>query len=158
MEYKTIATTRFNKKTFQENKKYNSLIKSCKCIYGTPIKIKTNIPLDSHIYVLEMNNDRNKIEGIGYIVNRNIVDKNYRIYEDMDYNRYIYKGKKYLSIENIDDKFNKYLIEILEKLVFKGKQHCKRAQGITELAHSILYNEFNFNFVECFDKMFKKYT
>ena len=37
-----------------------------------------------------MNNERNRIEGIGLIKNLLVVDKRHKIYENNDYNRYIY--------------------------------------------------------------------
>ena len=93
MKSKTITTTRFNNETFQQNKNYVNKTGIRGCIYGTPMKMKSNIPMETTVYVIEMNNEKNKIEGIGVINNRLILDKTYRIYKDMDYNRYIYKGK-----------------------------------------------------------------
>ena len=52
-------------------------------LYGSPVRIKENIPLDTAIYVIEMNNSTNIIEGIGMIKNENILDKHYRIYNDI---------------------------------------------------------------------------
>jgi len=89
-------------------------------------------------YVIEMNNSQNKIQGIGLIINKHHPDKYYRIYNDQDYNRYIYKGKKRLDVSIITDPYYKKVIEVLEQLLFKGERHCKRAQGITELPHWIL--------------------
>ena len=86
MKSKTITTTRFNTDTFHQNRQYVQKTGIKGCIYGTPMKIKDIIPMESSVYVIEMNNDINKIEGIGLINNRLILDKNYRIYKDMDYN------------------------------------------------------------------------
>jgi hypothetical protein len=80
MNIKTIATTRFNEKTYEQNVNYKKKMGQLACLYGTPIKIKETIPLESQVYVIEMNNSTNKIEGIGLIQNRLILDKNYRIY------------------------------------------------------------------------------
>jgi hypothetical protein len=104
-----------------------------------------------------MNNTTNKIEGIGLITNKNILDKPYRIYDDMDYNRYIYKGNKRIKVESISDEYNKRVISVLEQLLFKGERHCKRAQGITELPDWILHNKFEFDFVQVFTQIFNKY-
>jgi len=81
MKNKTIATTRFNNETHFQNSTYKQKVKQIgyECIYGTPMKIKEKIPLHSYVYVIEMNNDKNKIEGIGLIKNERKVDKNYRI-------------------------------------------------------------------------------
>jgi hypothetical protein len=122
------------------------------------MKIKPNVPLESNIYVIEMNNEKNKIEGIGLINNRLVLDKNYRIYNDMDYNRYIYKGRYRLDASSINDDYYKRVIYVLEQLVFKGERHCKRAQGITKLSDWIIDNKHEFNFIKCFDDMFNKYV
>ena len=158
MKSKSITTTRFNNETFQQNKNYMKKANIKGCIYGTPIRIKSNVPLETTVYVIEMNNDKNKIEGIGLINNRTILDKNYHIYNDMDYNRYIYKGNCRLDISSISDEYFKRVIYVLEQLLFKGGRHCKRAHGITNLADWIINNKHEFNFIKCMDDMFNKYV
>jgi len=157
MSNKFIATTRFNDETFNQYISYKDKINTPGCIYGSPLRIKENIPLDAHIYVIEMNNSINKIQGIGLIVNKHHPDKYYRIYNDQDYNRYIYKGKYRLEIANIQDPYYKKVIHVLEQLLFKGERHCKRAQGITELPYWILNNKHQFDFIKCFNNLFNKY-
>jgi hypothetical protein len=158
MKSKAITTTRFNNETFQQNKNYIKKSNINGCIYGTPIKIKSNVPLETTVYVIEMNNEKNKIEGIGLINNRLILDKSHRIYNDMDYNRYIYKGSRRLDTSSINDEYYKRVIYVLEQLLFKGGRHCKRAQGITNLADWIINNKHEFNFIKCMDDMFNKYV
>jgi len=158
MKSKSITTTRFNNETFQQNKNYMKNANVIGCIYGTPIRLKSNIPLETPVYVIEMNNETNKIEGIGLINNRTILDKNYRIYNDMDYNRYIYKGHYRLDTSSISDEYFKRVIYVLEQLLFKGGRHCKRAHGITNLADWIINNKHEFNFIKCMDDMFNKYV
>lgn len=153
----TIATTRFNEETYRQNINYRKNIQYKGCLYGSPLKIKEKIPLESNVYIIEMNNEKNKIEGIGLIENRNILDKNYRIYNDGDYNRYIYKGNIHLLVSDIIDNYNKRVITVLEQLLFKGERHCKRAQGITQLPEWILNNKSKFDFIHCFNEIFKKY-
>jgi hypothetical protein len=157
MKSKTITTTRFNNDTFQQNRHYIDKTKIQGCIYGTPMKMKSNIPMESSVFVIEMNNDKNKIEGIGLINNRLILDKNYRIYKDMDYNRYIYKGKHRLDTAIITDDFYKQVIYVLEQVLFKGERHCKRSHGITKLSDWITNNRHEFDFIKCIDNMFNKY-
>jgi hypothetical protein len=152
---KTIATTRFNDETYQQNKIYKTKIKHSGTIYGIPRKIKDKIPLGSCIYVIEMNNSKNKIEGIGLIKNEQVLDKNYRLYEERDYNRYIYKGSKHISIEEIKDVYFNKVIEVLEYCCFKGNRHYKRGQGITEISDWMLYNKHNVDFIKIFDDIFK---
>jgi endonuclease V-like protein UPF0215 family len=44
-----------------------------------------------------MNNETNKIEGIGLIRNHLAHDKRHKIYNNNEYNRYIYRGKYWLD-------------------------------------------------------------
>mgnify|MGYP000221082364 CR=1 FL=1 len=155
--HKLVATTRFNSKTYEENENYRLRICPSGSIYGTPMKMADKIPLESLVYVIEMNNSTNKIEGIGIIYNRPVLNRRHRIYDDMDYNRYIYKGKKRISIMDITDDYNKQVIVVLEQLLFKGASHCKRAQGITALPDWIVHNRFGFNFTECISKLCDMY-
>ena len=152
---KTIATTRFNDETYSQNIIYKKRIKHNGALYGSPVRIKEKIPLDICIYVIEMNNSKNKIEGIGMIKNENVLDKNYRVYEERDYNRYVYKGSRHISREEItNDYFNK-VIKVLEVCCFKGSKHCKRGHGITQISDWILHNKHNVDFIKIFDNIFK---
>ena len=74
MSNKTIATTLFNDETYEQNVNYKNKIGHTGCLYGTPMKIKETIPLESNVYVIEMNNTTNKIEGIGLIMNKHILE------------------------------------------------------------------------------------
>jgi hypothetical protein len=75
-----LACTRFNNKTWQEyqtwlnanQETYEQIYhRPLKCIYGSPREISPKkIPLHAKILVIEMNNDENKIEGIGEIINQ----------------------------------------------------------------------------------------
>ena len=75
-----LACTRFNNKTWQEyqqwmtahQQSYEQIYqRPLKCIYGCPREISNKkIPPQAKILVIEMNNDENKIEGIGEIINQ----------------------------------------------------------------------------------------
>lgn len=132
-----ICVTRFNNKTYNENIRFRNT-HNIKCIYGTPKKITETILPNEYIIVLEMNNDKNKIEGIGIIKNQLCYDK-YIIYEDNNYNRYIYISNKYININSLDTIEIK-LINELEQLLFKTKLHMKRGSGIQLLPKYILNN------------------
>ena len=124
-----IGTTRFNDHTFEENRNWRRKHKHNGCIYALNKKIPDSIPPDSLIYVLEMNNDRNKIMGIGMIRNRRDTKQRIRIYHDNPYyNRYIYHSKQRIAAKDV--KYQK-LLAVLERLIFKGSRHMKRGQGIT---------------------------
>ena len=62
----SLLTSRFNEKTWNENQKYR-LKKEIGCIYCSPCPIANEIPLDSIMFILEMNNDKNRIEGINLV-------------------------------------------------------------------------------------------
>lgn len=141
-----IFVTRFNNKTIEENRSWLKKNNTNGCIYGSPIKISEKILPETYIIVLEMNNSLNKIEGIGIIKNKIILHdkKKYKIYQENNYNRFIYKSN--MRIDKTS--FNKYelvVINNLEKLLFKSYNHCKRGQGIQNIPkHINENNDFNY--------------
>jgi hypothetical protein len=124
-----IACTRFNNETYNENMKYREKNNEI-AIYGTSTKIRNIYPIGCIIFVVEMNNETNKVEGIGLIRNNLDIYKRRKIYSNGDYNRYIYKGNYWLSREELINK-NKEVIDILDIILFKGKSNLKRFSGIT---------------------------
>ncbi len=124
-----LACTRFTNDTYQENKNYrenhNEVV-----IYGAGLKIRDTYSSDILLFVAEMNNTTNKIEGIGLIKNMLVCDKKYRIYENSEYNRYIYRGKHWVSRSQIND-FDSEINDIFDIILFKGKSHLKCRTGIT---------------------------
>ena len=84
-----------------------------------------------------MNNETNKIEGIGKIVNYVHTDRKYKVYSDNNYNRYTYYGKVRINREMIK---NKEKLEKLEERLFKGKSHIKRGQGILNVPNDIYHD------------------
>ena len=123
-----IGTTRFNEKTWGENETWRRTHGWEGCIYGVPGTLPEDIRKSAFIYVIEMNNERNEIMGVGRIKNNR--GTHCRLYSDPNYNRYIYRGKK--RVDKVD-MLDKECVEILEKRLFKGKAHMKRGQGITRL-------------------------
>jgi hypothetical protein len=58
-----IFTTRFSNYGIKENRAWragNGLDSSC--VYGTPVMITHHVMDDAYAFVIEMNNDKNKIE------------------------------------------------------------------------------------------------
>ena len=147
----TIATTRFNNKTWKENVNWREKNKYTGCIYGTPVQIRELFVSNTNIIILEMNNDTNKIIGIGLIKNRLFFDKYYKIYSEQNYNRYTYKGQNRISRESLTEKQEK-VIKILDIILFKGKNHLKRGHGITTLPYSLIKNKKNWNIIIKFFK------
>jgi hypothetical protein len=148
-----IATTRFNNETWEENKKWREKHDWDGCIYGAPVKISEDIPGYSALFILEMNNDKNKIEGIGLIYNRLYYDNSYRIYADRNYNRYTYKSKYRISRENLSTE-EETIMKKFDVLLFTGSRHLKRGQGITSVPRYILKNKDNFNYKKYFKHLF----
>lgn len=129
-----VMVTRFNNLTWNENCRWRERNSFDGCIYNSPIHIKDEIPLMINIYVIEMNNETNKIMGIGKIINKVYTDKKYSIYEEKNYNRYTYRGKQRISRESIKEKEK---LEKMENKLFKSKSHLKRGQGITQVSYDI---------------------
>jgi hypothetical protein len=99
-------------------------------IYGTGFQINAKYPIGVILFVLEMNNEENRIEGIGLISNNLVFDKKHKIYDDTNYNRFIYRGDHWLSREKIIA-IDPEIVTIFDKILFKGKSHLKRQSGIT---------------------------
>lgn len=124
----TIAVTRFNQTTWNENCRWREKQKLTGCIYGTMQLICGKIHDNYRIYVLEMNNDTNTIEGIGIISNKRYPRE--KIYSMNSYNRIVYKGTHRIDKTEFSEE-EQCFIKCLENLVFKGSTHVKRGSGIT---------------------------
>ena len=133
-----IMTTRFNNETAEQNRIYRTKkhIENY-CIYGTPVEVSRSIATDAKMIVLEMNNDKNQIIGIGLLVNRRNIN-NYTIYENPGYNRYCYLGKDRIKREEMSEE-EEITMKIFDKLCFEGKLHSKRGHGLRTFPTKILY-------------------
>ena len=156
-----VATTRFNSKTWEEHERWIQKYNVKGCCYSTPVKIAENIPLESRIFVIEMNNDTNKIQGIGCITNFLRMDKHFKQYKDGNYNRFSYRSRYRLDRKElmeakitIMDKCI-LLLDLLEPICFKGSTHSKRGQGIIQLPKTIQENK-HIRFNKCLEILFKE--
>ena len=70
-----LMVTRFNTKTWNEFLRYRDKKDIKGYIYGTPVRIKNNIPVDEILIVFEMHNDLNKVMGISLVKNYLRMDK-----------------------------------------------------------------------------------
>ena len=132
-----LASARFNSKTFAERQEYMDN-KKVMC-YGTQNKIKSSVPLNTLLFVVEMNNEKNQIMGVGLI--RNMVSpKPFTIYEDHNYNRYTYTGVYRLTREQMEE-LDEEVVSILDIILFKGYTHIKRHSGITIIPPKLLYDD-----------------
>jgi len=130
-----LACTRFNNTTYNENKLYR-LQHNEAVIYGPAYKIRDIYPSGSLMFVIEMNNEKNKIEGIGLIKNSLVSDKRYKVYDNGEYNRYIYRGNYWVSREQLIS-LEPEIIEICDNILFKGKSHMKFRSGITIITEKL---------------------
>lgn len=116
-----LTCTRFNNKTWQEYQEWKHANQQTyeqiynrplKCIYGAPREIShKKIPPEAQILVIEMNNDVNRIMGVGEIQNKTACEvyrsnkqtkttpviKFNNIFSDRNYARYIYIGNSHYA-------------------------------------------------------------
>ena len=133
----TLVTSRFTNDTLETNRNYKHKKNITGCIYGSPQEMSPKIMYDSLVFVIEMNNDTDKIEGIGLVRNKPYLDKYYRIYEHGDYNRYIYKSKYRIDRTTLWE-HNSALVKVLEYVLFGEKTHLKRGSGFTTVTQKLL--------------------
>jgi hypothetical protein len=151
----TVCITRYNNKTWAERTAWLAANPGYACIYKSPVAIKSDIPYEASLFVLEMNNDTNRIMGVGRIVNEIRADRGYRIYEDQNYNRYTYLGRQRLDRDVImQSSVHARVLETLERMLFYGSRHAKRGHGIHELPVRIRKNRPGFSFTHFFAELF----
>ena len=147
-----IASTRFNNETLKQNMDYRLRVREKEkekdneknkdtivAYYGSLIKVHKKISVGAFMFVFEMNNELNRIEGISLVRNTLVLDKRHKIYTNEDYNRYIYRSIYWLSRDQISE-LDPELVTTFDKILFKGKTHMKRACGITVLNEKLLRN------------------
>jgi hypothetical protein len=154
----SVVTGRFNSETIIPNYEYRKR-HNLKCIYCCPSRLSPKIPHESLVFVIEMNNTTNMIEGIGLIKNKFDLTKYYKVHSDPNSNRYIYIGNYFMDRKTIYD-INSQLVDILEQILFKGKTHSKRGSGLTTIPEKVLKldickdinikNEIKQIFIRCF--------
>lgn len=140
-----VGVTRFNMTTWTQRERWRE--NAGGVIYPTPCLITPKIPQDSWIAVLEMNNDINQIEGIGFI-RKNLWKMRVKVFEDQNYNRYSYRSEYYKPRETMTSQ-QLECIRLLEQQVFTGYTHLKRGYGITKMPYK-LYRRYRIQFDEFF--------
>lgn len=126
-----IGTVRFNNKTYIENLKWKQRKGYNGCAYGLNKPLSIKIPTGKYIYIIEMNNEINKIMGIGKIKNVIIHSNRSRMYNEESLNNFIYKSPDFIPrLKIIETKFKGELVlKLLENILFRGSKHFKRGQG-----------------------------
>lgn len=111
------------------------------------------IPPDVLLGVLEMNNDINRILGIGLIHNK--TRPKTWVYEQGNYNRNTYFGTRRIDRSEMTEAEEK-IMELLDAYCFKGNGHLKRGQGITCFPLKYLFESFeqNVDILQEIKKMF----
>jgi hypothetical protein len=132
-----IMTSRFNDETISENKTFRARNPKIGCIYCAPQMISKKVPLDSVMFILEMNNDKNRIEGIGMVRNHPHANK-YNVYDNGNYNRYSYIGKYRIDRDSMTEHENE-IMTVFDILCFTGNKHMKRGQGLKAFPVDFLY-------------------
>lgn len=154
-----IETTRFNQHSFNVNK--NARGKGC--LYGNPHPLKKRI--QPFRLVFELNNDTNRIEGVGLISDRcllrgkNTVFRN--VYENTLFNQNVYRGEYRLERSIIDNYSNisKQIFQRLDEICFHGFYHIKRGNSISKLpfVHILtIQQEFDVDLVDFIRSILKK--
>jgi len=146
-----IACTRFTEQTLMENERYRET-RGITCIYGSPIPTNEKYSRESCFFVVEMNNTTNRIIGVGLIQNKQQKDRTYIIHDmtvsACNYNRYIYKGDRWLARDDLPVE----MVEVFEKILFKGKSHLKRIRGISVVTEKV-FRRWEYNQEEMIDRM-----
>jgi hypothetical protein len=132
-----LLTTRFNNYTWHENQSFREAHQGIGCIYCSPEPIASHISSDKIIFMLEMNNDTNRIVGIGMVRNHPFCQK-YHVYQHDNYNRYSYVGKHRIDRSEMTEEEER-IMQIFDILCFKGNKHMKRGHGLKTFPIDILY-------------------
>jgi len=135
-----VVTTRFNNETWYENELYRKKHHpSLGCAYGVPGKTTSYFTGDDVLLVLEMNNTENRIMGIGMVKNQPVMrNKQYNVYENPEYNRYVYLGKNRIDRNDMTDQ-EEEIMKVFDILCFTGKRHQKRLSGIKAFPIDMLF-------------------
>ena len=168
-----ICTTRFNTETLQQNCAWRRRHQKLgECVYGSPIPMKHAVRENAWMIVLEMQNDANKIAGIGLVKNSpNLPNvsvpnpqnrgsngcKKPSVYNCGNYNRFIYQGAYRIDLFSNDFQLTReeeLVIKMLELALFYGPNHSKRGKGICELPKHVasLYD-----FKECLKQLVQRF-
>jgi hypothetical protein len=150
-----ILTSRFNNHTWNENANYRKNNRKLGCVYCAPTPISSEIPMDSILFILEMNNDTNRIMGIGMVRNHPVCNK-YYVYENENYNRYVYVGKYRIDRDDMSEEEDT-IMKVFDILCFTGNKHMKRGHGLKSFPIDMLFRCSKImDLVDFINEMFKK--
>lgn len=126
-----LMTIRYDNNTHQEMKDCVSqnAKRGIKCVYGCPKAVSDCVIRDTVLMVLEMNNDENRIEGVGMVRNT-IQDRAFKIHDDGNLNRFAYVGTRRIDRKDMTEG-EEQVFAAFDIICFKGFNHQKRGHGIT---------------------------
>jgi len=133
----TFVSSRFTNDTWNENELYRLRSEFTGCIYGAPQQMSPKIDAKSLVFVIEMNNSQNKIMGIGLVRNLHVTNKTYKIYDNGNFNRYIFVGKYRIDRTDLSSE----LLQILDHILFKERTHLKRGAGMTTIPEKLFQHD-----------------
>jgi len=146
-----VTCTRFSNETFGEHEAWMHKYKRTGCVYGTPVQISPRVLPREWMIVIEMNNDTNRVVGVGLIQNTPS-SKRYRIHERHSYNRYLYEGQ-YRILASQMTITERAVMWIMERILFYDAHHMKRGQGISLVPRTWEVNPA-ISFTNCLRQMF----
>ena len=124
-----LMTSRFSTATLAENARYRAA-EGAACVYSVPAVVDSHfVPLGALMFVLEMNNDTNRIEAVGLV--RHAMPR-YRardVYEKSVHNVFSYVGSQRLARAEMDAAEERAM-RALDLLCFGGSRHQKRLKGL----------------------------
>jgi hypothetical protein len=132
-----IGTARFTEETYNQNLKWKKRKKWHGACYGFDKKLPTTIKTGDLVFIIEMNNTKNMIMGIGLIQNYHRPENRTRIYNSEEWNQFVYRSEYHISRKDILQKSKgNYMIMFLERLLFTGYGHFKRGQGCLTIPYN----------------------
>jgi hypothetical protein len=150
-----LMTTRFTQETWHENRAYVDTTPYA-CIYPSPKPVTPAIKAGRRLLVLEMNNDTNRIMGIGLVRNR-IIYQVHPVYKHAAYNEYAYVGKHRLDRTDLTAD-QEQLVKALEHLCFRGRRHQKRMSGIKRFPPDMIFNLKHLGRVDLVETLFNAFV
>ena len=113
--------------------------------------------MDTVLFILEMNNDTNRVVGIGMVRNHPISNSSYKtVYKNGNYNRYVYVGKYRIDRSEMNEQEER-IMKVFDILCFTGNRHMKRGQGLKSFPVDMLYRcNKTLDLVNFISEMFKK--
>ena len=141
------------------------------CVYGSPIPVKHAVRENAWMIVLEMQNDANRIAGIGLVKNSPNLPSvpiphskvgsgsalKPSVYNYGNYNRFIYQGAYRIDLLSNEIELTReeqLVIKMLELALFYGPHHSKRGKGICELPKHV---SSLYDFKECLKQLVQRF-